>query len=337
MTAPTSVPGPSGDADRPDLLVFGNLIVDDVVLLDGTTRMNQPGGAVIYAALGAAVWGARVGLVSRIGNDYPTSALEALASRGVLLDGVRPLGRPGIRSWILYETGGRQMVHQIGSPTHAEATPRPVDIPAGWLHAPAALVSPSPLRVQRMLLDALAAQGTPLVGADPNTPVTQATLAEWRAALEQVDVFFVSESELDLVRTERAVAPGARDAGAAAPPGTGTTPDDPRAGGLARLASDRLKGILLKRGERGGLLYEPATRRVTEWPGRAAAVVDPTGAGDAFAGGVLAALGRGETMRDALACGVVSASFAVEAWGIDGLFAATRREAERRRVEWFPR
>ena len=31
----------------PDLLVLGNLIVDDVVLPDGTTRMGQPGGAVI--------------------------------------------------------------------------------------------------------------------------------------------------------------------------------------------------------------------------------------------------------------------------------------------------
>jgi ribokinase len=308
MTAPTGVPGPSGRADRPDLLVFGNLIVDDVVLLDGTTRMNQPGGAVIYAALGAAVWGTRVGLVSRIGSDYPAPVLEALASRGALLDGVRPLGRPGIRSWILYEAGGRQMVHQIGSPTHDEATPQPADIPAGWSNTPAALVCPSPLQAQRTLLNALAAQGTPLVGADPYTPVTQATLAEWRAALEQVDVFFASESELD----------------------------DPRIGALTRIASPRVKAVLLKRGERGGLLYEPPTARVTEWPGRAAAVVDPTGAGDAFAGGVLAALGRGETLRDALACGVVSASLAVEAWGIDGLLAATRDEAERRRYEWFP-
>jgi sugar/nucleoside kinase (ribokinase family) len=296
--------------------------------------MNQPGGAVIYAALGAAVWGARVGLVSRIGDDYPAPTLEALASRGVLLDGVRPLGRRGIRSWILYETGGRQMVHQIGSPTHAEATPRPADIPAGWRHAPAALVSPSPLEVQRTLLDALAAEGTPLVGADPNTPVTPATLGEWRAALEQVDVFFVSESELDLSPSACAGPPDADDAGAAAHHVAGTALNEPRARGLAQVASDRLKAILLKRGERGGLLYEPADNRVTEWPGRAAAVVDPTGAGDAFAGGVLAALGRGVEVRDALACGVVSASFAIEAWGIDGLLAATPREAERRRLEW---
>jgi ribokinase len=336
MTTDTSPSGASGHAKRPDLLVFGNLIVDDVVLLDGTTRMNQPGGAVIYAALGAAVWGARIGLVSRVGDDYPPSALEALASRGVLLDGVRPLGRAGIRSWILYEARGRQMVHQIGSPTHAEATPRPVDVPAGWFQAPAALVSPSPLPVQRTLLDALAAQGTRLLGVDPHTPVTEATLADWRATLERVDVFFVSESELKLGPDRPAADSDAGGKAFGTPLRAGEMPGDHPIGPLARLAGGRLKTILLKCGERGGILYEPATRRVTAWRGHAAAVVDPTGAGDAFAGGFLAALGRGEPLPGALACGVVSASFAVEAWGVDALLAARRDDAERRRLEWFP-
>jgi len=327
--------GSHGRADGPDLLVFGNLIVDDVVLLDGTTRMNQPGGAVIYAALGAAVWGVRVGLVSRVGDDYPASALDALASRGVLLDGVRPLGRQGIRSWILYEARGRQMVHQIGSPTHAEATPRPVDVPAAWFEAPAALVSPSPLTEQRVLLDALTAQGTRLLGIDPHTPVTEATLVDWRAALEGVDVFFVSEAELQLEPSTADPDAGSQQA-SSAPPAVGHTPDEPRVGPLARLAGGRLEAVVLKRGERGGLLYEPATGHVTAWRGRAAAVVDPTGAGDAFAGGFLGALGRGHSLPGALACGVVSASFAVEAWGADGLLAATCEQAERRLAAWFP-
>ena len=336
MTPGASSPGASGQAERPDLLVFGNLIVDDVVLLDGTTRMNQPGGAVIYAALGAAVWGARVGLVSRVGDDYPASALDALASRGVLLDGVRPLGRQGIRSWILYEARGRQMVHQIGSPTHAEATPRPVDVPVAWFEAPAALVSPSPLTEQRVLLDALTTQGTRLLGIDPHTPVTEATLVDWRAALERVDVFFVSEAELQLEPEPSTADPDAGSQASSVPPGVGHTPDEPRVGPLARLAGGRVAAVLLKRGEHGGLLYEPATGHVTAWRGRAAAVVDPTGAGDAFAGGFLGALGRGHSLPGALACGVVSASFAVEAWGADGLLAATCEQAERRLAAWFP-
>jgi 2-dehydro-3-deoxygluconokinase len=76
---------------------------------------------------------------------------------------------------------------------------------------------------------------------------------------------------------------------------------------------------------------------VHEWPARAARVVDPTGAGDAFASGVLAGLLRGDDLPRALRRGVVSASFALEEWGCAGLLRATPAQAEARLAEWFPR
>ncbi len=62
----------------PDLVLLGNLFVDDIVLHDGTTLMAEPGGAILHAALAASLWGARVGLVSVAGTDYPRAALDAL-------------------------------------------------------------------------------------------------------------------------------------------------------------------------------------------------------------------------------------------------------------------
>ena len=41
----------------PDLVVLGNLLVDDVVFPDGRTRMGEAGGATLYASLGAALKG----------------------------------------------------------------------------------------------------------------------------------------------------------------------------------------------------------------------------------------------------------------------------------------
>ena len=58
--------------------------------------------------------------------------------------------------------------------------------------------------------------------------------------------------------------------------------DEPRAA-LRSLASGRLRFVLFKRGARGGILYDAREDRFVEWAPRAAAVVDPTGAGDAFA------------------------------------------------------
>jgi hypothetical protein len=34
----------------PAVILLGNLLVDDVVLADGTTRMGQAGGALLYSA-----------------------------------------------------------------------------------------------------------------------------------------------------------------------------------------------------------------------------------------------------------------------------------------------
>jgi sugar/nucleoside kinase (ribokinase family) len=63
--------------------------------------------------------------------------------------------------------------------------------------------------------------------------------------------------------------------------------------------------------------------------------VDPTGAGDAFATGVVAGLLRGESAERALRRGLVSTSFALEDWGPRALLRATPSDAERRLAEWF--
>src|SRR6185436_3617845 len=82
-----------------DLVVLGNLLVDDMVFPDGRTRMSEPGGATLYATLGASLWGLSAGVASVRGDDYPAFALDALTARGVDLAGVRPLDRPGLRTW----------------------------------------------------------------------------------------------------------------------------------------------------------------------------------------------------------------------------------------------
>jgi hypothetical protein len=72
---------------HPDLVVSGNLLVDDMVFPDGRTRMAEPGGATLYGALGASLWGLTAGVASVRGDDYPAAALDALTARGVDLSG----------------------------------------------------------------------------------------------------------------------------------------------------------------------------------------------------------------------------------------------------------
>jgi cytidine kinase len=70
-----------------------------------------------------------------------------------------------------------------------------------------------------------------------------------------------------------------------------------------------------------------------------AQVLDPTGAGDSFAGGMmghLAALGRfdAQALKEALAYGVVTASFTVEDFSLDRLAAIDRGDLDRRLAEY---
>ena len=298
----------------PSIVLLGNLLVDDVVLADGTTRMGQPGGAPLYGALGAALWGARPGLVSVAGDDYPAAVLEAVQQRGVDLSGVHHLGRPGVRTWLLYEGPVRRLIHRLGCPTHEDVSPRPALIPAEWRAARAFHLSPMPFDVQRVLLAALRGPAPAFVSVDPHRPVTEETLDEWREALADADAFFPGEDELLLD-------------GAHA---------DPRLA-LPRLVSGRLRFVVFKRGATGGILFDARDERFYTWDARTAAVVDQTGAGDAFSAGLILAHLAGLPIETCLQRAVVTASFAVAGWGPEALLAATHTEAEARWRQWYGR
>ncbi len=295
----------------PDLVLLGNLLVDDLVFPDGGTRMRQAGGAILYVSAAASLWGARVGCVSLRGDDYPAAALDALAARGVALDGIVPLGGPGVRTWLLYEGRVRRVVHRLGCPTHEQVSPTSASVPPAWRQARAFHLAPMPIAVQGELVRSLGAAGS-FVSVDPHEPVTEESLERWRGILAHADAFFPSEDELRLENAQ----------------------DDPL-GAIKRLVGGRLRFVFFKRGAGGGLLYDAREDRAHEWTGIHDGVVDPTGAGDSFAAGFLTAFLAGKPVGQCLQYAVVTASFAIQAWGPEALFEATRDGAEARHRSWF--
>lgn len=297
----------------PDLVLLGNLLVDDLVFPDGRTRMGQPGGAMLYSSLASVLWGAKVGCVSIRGEDYPADALAHLAKRGIALDGIVELGKPGMRTWLLYEGRVRRVVHRLACPTHEEVSPEPEQVPAAWRGAKAFHLAPMPIDQQERQARALGAGGA-LVSIDPYELVTEATLPRWREVLAHADAFFPSEDELLLDDAQT----------------------DPRAA-IKRLCGGRLRFVLYKRGLKGGIAYDAREDRFHEWTARTNGVIDPTGAGDSFAAGFLSAHLEGRPVPECLRRGVVGASFAIEAWGPVSLLEATRADAEARYDQWYGR
>ena len=99
------------------------------------------------------------------------------------------------------------------------------------------------------------------------------------------------------------------------------------------------KVVIVKKGEHGAFLFSTYLfHALPAYP--VSEVVDPTGAGDSFAGGVMGYLARAGrvsvgNLKKGLVYGTVAASFTVGDFGTRALAAATREDMEMRLAEFM--
>ena len=84
---------------------LGSVIIDDIVLPDGTTHMGCLGGGGTHAVMGMRVWSEQVGLVANIGYDFPSDLMMKL-EKAFDVRGLIKLDVKTIRAWQLFETDG---------------------------------------------------------------------------------------------------------------------------------------------------------------------------------------------------------------------------------------
>ena len=98
------------------------------------------------------------------------------------------------------------------------------------------------------------------------------------------------------------------------------------------------KFVVIKKGEHGAMFFsEHETYVLPAYP--TSEVVDPTGAGDSFAGGMMGFLASQEnfdaaTLKKAMAYGILTASFTVEDFSLDRLQKINREDLDRRLEEY---
>jgi sugar/nucleoside kinase (ribokinase family) len=108
------------------------------------------------------------------------------------------------------------------------------------------------------------------------------------------------------------------------------------AAAVRALLGSGLRCLIVKRGEHGSSIHTRAfSFAAPAFP--TDRVVDPTGAGDAFAGGMLGYLAKtgldDERLKKALLHGAVMGSLAVESFGPDRLVSATDAEISQRYLD----
>ncbi len=96
--------------------------------------------------------------------------------------------------------------------------------------------------------------------------------------------------------------------------------------------------VVIKKGEHGAMFFsQHETYVLPAYP--TSRVVDPTGAGDSFAGGMMGYLAEQDkfdpkTLKEALAYGTLTASFTVEDFSLDRLRTIQREDLDRRMEEY---
>ncbi|HEY8732685.1 MAG TPA: PfkB family carbohydrate kinase [Candidatus Limnocylindria bacterium] len=284
------------------VVIVGPLAYDEVRTPSGL-RAGLLGGSAAYASIASAKYGP-TGLVSVAGLDLADGDLGLLRDAGVDVEGVERRDGPTLRwSGTYAEDFGRSDVRNTDLGVVAGWEPR---IPDAYRDARRVLLANTDPRAQ---LEALVQLAPSIVVLD--------TMDQWIREAPKLALVIARATVLSLNVRELALMTGIADVARAA----------------AMLLARGPRAVIVKSGAAGASLITPdAIRSVPAYP---AAVVDPTGAGDAFAGaflGRLAALPSADrvALRDAFAHGAAAASIALESFGVDALLRADRSELDRR-------
>lgn len=295
-------------AAQPRLVVLGQLSVDDVVLPNGVTSMGSCGGDATYAALGGALWAAPVGMVAPRGAGFPREHLATIEARGVDLRGVAETPGPAIRYWVLYEDDGRRtFVQRSPESAFAETAPTADQVPETFRGAGGFHLAAMPFGSVEALIAAIRGwSATAMVTLDTHEDEIAGFQDRIAAVLPSVTGFLPSREEV----------------------ATWFGWDDPERA-IGELGSLGQRFTVIKMGGEGSLVHEAASGRTWRVGLAPGPVVDVTGAGDAFCGGLAAGLVLGDAPVDAARRGAASASLAIGGFGALHGWAG-RDEAERR-------
>lgn len=278
------------------LVVTGTIGID-TVQTPRAKREGVSGGSAAYFAAAASQL-CPVRLVAVVGGDWPAEHHSILKSfSGVCLDGLESRTNSRTFAWggKYFEDVNRRetLFTEVG--VLQEEPPR---VPAAYADSELVFLGNTHPSVQLGFVDQFPKRK--LVVADTMDLWIRTANPELSALLQRVDGLIVNDSEAaELTGVRNAISAG------------------------RKILQMGPKFVVVKKGEHGAILIHPeGSAVIPAFPIEDANVVDPTGAGDSFAGGFMGYLAREgrfdfASLQIAMAYGTVVASFSLEAFGLD--------------------
>lgn len=143
------------------VVVVGHATIDDIRHADGRLLAETPGGAAMYATIGAMMSGGAVVPVTLVGEDYPLDELrrEPPVAGSIDLGHVGQRNGRSIRNEIRYGADSDRRIEVLEWDRMEELTPTAVDLPADLTRDDVVLLAPGSLPVQLELARALRRRG----------------------------------------------------------------------------------------------------------------------------------------------------------------------------------
>lgn len=296
------------------LLAVGTVAFDDIETPQGRAE-KVVGGAATYIMLAASYFTKKLQLVSVVGDDFPAETLDFMRSRGIDLSGLQI--RKGEKSFFWAGRYHRNMNDRdtLDTQLNVLATFDPV-LPEAYKNTEFLMLGNLTPAVQMRVIEQMQ-QRPKLVALDTMNFWMNSALDSLLEVLKKIDVLTINDEEARQLSGEHSLVKAAKKIHELGP-----------------------KYLVIKKGEHGAFLFEG--ENVFFAPAMPLAeVVDPTGAGDTFAGGFMGYLASTgdvsfDNMKRAVIHGSAMGSFCVEQFGIEGLKNLTTEKISER-VSQFAR
>lgn len=288
------------------LLVVGSVALDSVET-PTETREDVVGGSAVYFSYGASYF-TPVQLVGTVGEDWPAEHTAMLESRLIDTDGLTVVDGGETFRWrgkYLPNMNDRETL-EVHLNVFGEFDPV---LPEKFRDTPFVFLANGAPGVQMKVLDQV--HNPKLVVADTMDLWIREFTDPLHELLKRVDGLVLNDSEAKLLTHEENVILAAR-----------------------RVLDYGPKFVIVKKGEHGALYCSAnETFVIPAFP--TSSVVDPTGAGDSFAGGMMGYLAEQDVVDEAslkrsLAYGTLVASFNVEDFSLERMKQIDRNDIEAR-------
>jgi sugar/nucleoside kinase (ribokinase family) len=287
------------------VVVLGTVALDGVKTPAGE-RKELLGGSAVHFSMAARLF-TKVGLVAVVGMDFPGRHISFLKKKGVDLSSLE-IARGRTFRWQGDYRGDLNTALTLKTELGvlSEFKPR---ISSGQSRVKNVFLANVDPDIQRDLLRRM--RGPRLVALDSMNYWINAKRKQLLGLLKHIDIFVVNDQEARMLSGESNLSKAAR-----------------------ALKGYGAKMILIKKGENGVSLYgDGFIFSLPAFP--VGKVIDPTGAGDTFAGGFMGHLARSGRMshavlRKALAYGTAAASFNIEGFGVEKTSGLKLRDLEAR-------